>query len=262
LKIGIIGFGFVGGAVAWAYKNADLVIRDPKLQDSASLDKFLDRDAIFICVPSPSTEDGHCDTSILEQVLKELLFVTIQNPKVVLISKTTAPPSVYKQLQQEYSNLVYAPEFLTQANAVIDYANATYCVIGGDYDWAVRAREVLVYGRKLTHNKHIIVTIETASLYKYMMNSYLAAKVTFMNDFKKLADAENVEFKDLVYLAAHDDRIGTTHMEVPGPDGQYGWGGACFPKDVAAIQMEALNLETELELLGRVEDINKKHRSL
>jgi UDP-glucose 6-dehydrogenase len=95
-----------------------------------------------------------------------------------------------------------------------------------------------------------------------MMNSYLAAKVTFMNDFKKLADAENVEFKDLVYLAAHDDRIGTTHMEVPGPDGQYGWGGACFPKDVAAIQMEALNLETELELLGRVEDINKKHRSL
>ncbi len=262
MKIGIIGFGFVGGAVAWAYKNADLVIRDPKLQDSASLDKFLDRDAIFICVPSPSTEDGHCDTSILEQVLKELLFVTIQNPKVVLISKTTAPPSVYKQLQQEYSNLVYAPEFLTQANAVIDYANATYCVIGGDYDWAVRAREVLVYGRKLTHNKHIIVTIETASLYKYMMNSYLAAKVTFMNDFKKLADAENVEFKDLVYLAAHDDRIGTTHMEVPGPDGQYGWGGACFPKDVAAIQMEALNLETELELLGRVEDINKKHRSL
>lgn len=262
MKIGIIGFGFVGGAVAWAYKNADLVIRDPKLQDSASLDKFLDRDAIFICVPSPSTEDGHCDTSILEQVLKELLFVTIQNPKVVLISKTTAPPSVYKQLQQEYSNLVYAPEFLTQANAVIDYANATYCVIGGDYDWAVRAREVLVYGRKLTHNKHIIVPIETASMYKYMMNSYLAAKVTFMNDFKKLADAENVEFKDLAYLAAHDDRIGTTHMEVPGPDGQYGWGGACFPKDVAAIQMEALDLETELELLGRVEDINKKHRAI
>jgi nucleotide sugar dehydrogenase len=262
LKIGIIGFGFVGGAVGWAYKNIDLVIRDPKLQDSASLDKFVDRDAIFICVPSPSTEDGHCDASILKQVLKELLFVTIQNPNVLLISKTTAPPSVYKQLQQEYSNLVYVPEFLTQANANTDYANANYCVIGGQYDYAVRAREILTAGRRLTHDKHIIVPIETASLYKYMMNSYLATKVTFMNDFKKIADAEGVDIKDLAYLALRDDRIGSTHMEVPGPDGHYGWGGACFPKDIAAIQMEALDLGTELELLGRVEDINKKHRSL
>ena len=213
-------------------------------------------------MPSPSTEDGHCDVSILKQVLKELLFVTIQNPNVLLISKTTAPPSVYKQLQQEYSNLVYVPEFLTQANANTDYANANYCVIGGQYDYAVRAREILTAGRRLTHDKHIIVPIETASLYKYMMNSYLATKVTFMNDFKKIADAEGVDIKDLAYLALRDDRIGSTHMEVPGPDGHYGWGGACFPKDIAAIQMEALDLGTELELLGRVEDINKKHRSL
>jgi UDPglucose 6-dehydrogenase len=81
-----------------------------------------------------------------------------------------------------------------------------------------------------------------------------------MNDFKKIADASGVDWQDLVNLSHEDDRIGYTHMAVPGPDGQYGWGGACFPKDVAAIQMEALDLGTELELLGRVEDINKKHR--
>jgi UDPglucose 6-dehydrogenase len=262
MKIGIIGFGFVGQAIGWAYRNNGLIVRDPKMADSASLDKFADRDAIFICVPSPSTDDGHCDSSILEQVLKELLFVTIQNPNIVLISKTTATPSVYKRLQQEYPNLVHVPEFLTQANATTDYANANYCVIGGDYDWAVKARAVLHYGRALTHDKHVIVNIETASMYKYMMNSYLAAKVTFMNDFKKIADAEGVDIKDLTHLASHDRRIGTTHMAVPGPDGQYGWGGACFPKDIAAIQMEALDLNTELELLGRVEEINKKHRRL
>jgi UDPglucose 6-dehydrogenase len=83
-----------------------------------------------------------------------------------------------------------------------------------------------------------------------------------MNDFKKLADKLDVDWKDLVHLSHDDDRIGYTHMNVPGPDGQYGWGGACFPKDVAAIQMEALDLNTELELLGRVEDINNKHRRL
>lgn len=262
MKIGIIGFGFVGQAIGWAYKDFDLIIRDPKLPGSAGLEKFLDRDAIFICVPSPSTEDGHCDTTILENVLKELLFVAIQNPNCVFIAKTTAPPRTYKRLQQEFINLVHVPEFLTQADAVRDYANANYCVIGGDYDWAVKARDVLIEGRRLTHNKHIIVSIETAALYKYMMNSYLATKVTFMNDFKKIADAEEVDIKDLVYLANYDARIGTTHMEVPGPDGQYGWGGACFPKDIAAIQMEALDLGTELELLSRVEDINKRHRQI
>jgi UDPglucose 6-dehydrogenase len=262
MKIGIVGFGYVGQAIGWAYKNNGLIVRDPKMSNSASLDKFVDCDAIFICVPSPSTDDGHCDSSILEQVLKELLFVTIQNPNIVLISKTTVTPSVYKCLQQEYPNLVHVPEFLTQANATTDYANANYCVIGGDYDWAVKARSIISEGRKLNHDKHIIVNIETAALYKYMMNSYLATKVTFMNDFKKIADVLDVNIKDLTHLASYDSRIGSSHMKVPGPDGEYGWGGACFPKDIAAIQMEALDLNIDLELLGRVEDINKKHRKL
>lgn len=259
MKIGIIGFGFVGQAIGWAYKHHDLIIRDPKLHDSAGLEKFVDRDAIFICVPSPATEDGHCDTGILESVLKELLFVNI-NKQIPFISKTTAPPSTYKKLQQQYPNLVHVPEFLTQANAAIDYANAQYCVLGGDYDWCVQARNIIIEGRRLTHDRHIITSIETAALYKYMMNSYLATKVTFMNDWKKISQACEVDLKDLAYIAAHDNRIGNTHMQVPGPDGENGWGGACFPKDIAAIQMEALDLGIDLELLGRVEDLNKKHR--
>lgn len=262
MKIGIIGFGYVGQAIGWTYKQADLIIRDPNYKDSVSLDKFIDRDAIFICVPSPSTDDGHCDTSILEEVLKELLFVSIQNPNCVFISKTTAPPSVYKRLQKQYPCLVHAPEFLTQANAVRDYANAEYCVIGGEYSYAVKARKIIQSSRQLSHDKHIIVTIETASLYKYMMNCYLATKVTFMNDFKKISDAVGVDFKDLEHISIYDERIGQSHMKVPGPDGEYGWGGSCFPKDIAAIQMEALDLNTELELIGRVEEINKKHRKL
>jgi UDPglucose 6-dehydrogenase len=260
MKIGIIGYGYVGKAIAWAYKNSDLVIRDPQLKNSADLDKFVDREAIFICVPSPSSEDGQCDTSILEEVLTELLFVSIKNPDCVFISKTTAPPSVYKKLQQQYPNLVHSPEFLTQANSIRDYGNARYCVLGGNYNWAVRARNIIYEGRKLSHDDHIIVNIETAALYKYMMNSYLAMKVTFMNEFKKIADASNVDIKDLVYLATYDNRIGTTHMKVPGPDGKYGWGGACFPKDIAAIIKEAENLKIEFELLKNIVSINTKHR--
>lgn len=261
MKIGIIGFGFVGQAIGWAHRSDDLIIRDPKYQENAEIAEFVGCDAIFICVPTPSTEDGHCDSSILEQTLKELLFVMIDK-QIPIICKSTAPPSVYERLQKEYPNIVHCPEFLTAANATTDYANADSCVLGGDYDWAVKAREVIRHGRPMVHDKFTIVPIKVAALHKYLMNSYLAARVSFMNDFKKLADVLEVEWNDLAYLAKHDGRIGYSHLDVPGPDGQYGWGGACFPKDVAAIQMEALDLGTELELLGRVEDINKKHRRL
>jgi UDPglucose 6-dehydrogenase len=260
MRIGIVGFGFVGQAIGWAHRNDQLVICDPKLEDSAELTKFLNCDAIFVCVPSPGTADGHCDTSILEQVLKELQVVT--NNQIPIICKTTAPPSVYERLQKKYPNIVHCPEFLTAANATADYANADRCVLGGDYDWCVKARDVIRHGRPMIHDKFIIVSIKVAALHKYLMNSYLAARVSFMNDFKRLSDAVGVEWTDMAYLAKHDGRIGYSHLEVPGPDGQYGWGGACFPKDVAAIQMEAFDLNTELELLGRVEDINKKHRKL
>lgn len=259
MKIGIIGFGFVGQAIGWAHRSDDLIMRDPKLQHSADISEFVGCDAIFVCVPTPSIEDGHCDSSILEQTLKELLFVVI-NKQIPIICKSTAPPSVYERLQKEYPNIVYCPEFLTAANATTDYANADSCILGGDYNWCVKAREVIRHGRPMVQEKFTIVPIKVAALHKYLMNSYLATRVTFMNDFKKLADTQGVEWKDLVYLAKHDGRIGYSHLEVPGPDGQYGWGGACFPKDVAAIQMEALDLNIELELLGRVEDINKKHR--
>ena len=157
---------------------------------------------------------------------------------------------------------MYSPEFLRQESATTDYANADQCIIGGDYDWCVKAREIIRHGRPMVQEKFTIVPIRVAAAFKYMMNSYLATRVTFMNDFKKLADAQGIPWEDLAYLAKHDGRIGYSHLDVPGPDGQYGWGGSCFPKDVAAILNEALDQGVELELLGRVEDINKKHRKL
>jgi len=261
MKVGIIGLGYVGGAVAWAHQPQTIIMRDPKLKDSADLSEFVDCDVIYVCVPSPSTEDGHCDSSILESTLKELLFVLI-NKQIPIICKTTAPPSVYARLQQEYPNIVYAPEFLTAANHLMDYVNTKYVVLGGDYEWCVKARAAIKWGLNIDEGEIIIVDIKTASLYKYMVNCYLATKVTFMNDFANLAEQVGVDWADLKFLATYEDRIGASHMNVPGSDNQRGWGGMCFPKDVAAIQMEALDQGTELELLGRVEDINKKHRRL
>lgn len=258
MKIGIIGFGFVGQAILNAYQNHDVVIRDPKLEHSASLDKFVDCDAIFICVPSPADKIGRCDVSILENVLKELFFVNISKD-IPLISKVTAPPTSYANLSKQYPNLVYSPEFLTSANNLNDYKFADYFIVGGHREYAYKAVEILKAG-DITTERFTVTDIKTASLYKYMMNSYLATKVTFMNEFYNLAQKEGVDWDQIIDFTAHDTRIGPTHMEVPGPDGKFGWGGHCFPKDISAIIEEAISLGINFELLDRVESINKRHR--
>lgn len=260
MKIGIIGLGYVGSAIAWAHRSDQVVVRDPKLKDSAELHQFNDCDAVYICVPSPSTEDGHCDTSILEGVLKELTFANIAKDKV-LISKVTAPPSAYARLLEQYPNLVHCPEFITAANNIADYQNSRYFIFGGHPEWCERAKDVVRSAVPLVHDKLLITDIQSASLFKYMINGYLATKVTYMNDMQKLAEVYGIEWPKFSSLALWEDRIGYTHLKVPGSNGEYGWAGACFPKDIAAIQMEALDLGTELELLGRVEDINRKHRT-
>ena len=259
MRIGIIGHGYVGKAIAWAHRHQDIVIRDPILENSADLTKFKDCSGIFVCVPSPMLEDGRCDTSILEQVLKELLFVIINAP-IPIICKTTAPPSIYAKLQAAYPNIVHCPEFLTANDNLNNYTNTSYFVLGGSPYWTSKASAIIQSGVPLVPECFNMTDIRTAALYKYMMNSYLATKVTFMNDFKQLADAEGVNFKDLIQLSVIDYRIGCTHMSVPGPDGRDGWGGGCFPKDISAIITEAHELGAEMNLLSSVTTINNKHR--
>jgi len=88
----------------------------------------------------------------------------------------------------------------------------------------------------------------------------MATKVTFMNDFYKLTKHLDVSWDDVKTIAKNDTRLGNSHWDVPGPDGQFGYGGACFPKDVSAILEHSSDMGIELELLGRVEEINKKYR--
>jgi UDPglucose 6-dehydrogenase len=260
MKVGIIGYGFVGQAIGLCYESKDLIVRDPKFSDSAELSKFNNCDCIFVCVPSPSREDGSCDTSILEQTIKELLF-TVLNKDISVICKTTAPPSVYERLHKQYPNIVHCPEFLTAANAHEDYINSPYCVIGGDEKYCEMARKFIEPHLNISNFEYVITDIKTAALYKYIMNSYLAAKVTFMNEFYKLAKVEGVDWNRVKEIAQFDARIGATHMDVPGPDGSYGWGGACFPKDMAAIINEAKSLGVDFKLLEQIQDINKEHRN-
>lgn len=250
VKIAIIGLGFVGNAVhksfdGWMSDDTVAVI-DPAKGYNTRYEDIKDFDAVFVCVPSPQSADGTADTSILEQVLKELGYIDFRG---VIISKVTAPPNVYQRLQESYPNLVHAPEFLTAANAEQDYRKGRFAIIGGSVSAYRNEAERIIKMSQEGLNSVMHCSIQEAALAKYSINSFLATKVVFMNELARLTEKLDCDWDIIRRAVTMDTRIGASHMQVPGPDGEYGFGGMCFPKDTSALLKCAEQVDTRLSVL-------------
>ena len=255
-RIAVIGLGFVGGAIYKSLENypddVELVAIDPAKGFNATIKDIKDFDAVFVCVPSPQSADGTADTSILEHVLEDLGYVDFEG---VIISKVTAPPDVYQTLQESYPNLVHAPEFLTAANAYDDYIHGRFTIIGGGETYRNEAERII----RLSQTGLVSVvrcTIGEAALAKYTINSFLATKVIFMNEMAQLAQASGMDWDKVASAIRQDTRIGHSHMQVPGPDGLFGFGGMCFPKDTSALLKYAGKTDSELSVLNTAVEKN------
>lgn len=243
-KIGIVGNGFVGSTVAKFYNNVCVIDIDPKKNSSgATWDELKTAAAIFICVPSPSNTDGSCNSDILKSVLKNLKDYT-----GVIISKTTVPPDVYTALGKEYPNLVHVPEFLRADHAVNDYQDQSWAIIGGTVTAYQREAARIIYISKPSITIHYC-TIQEAAFVKYSINSFLATKVVFMNELFHLAEITNCKWNTIRLLLSLDERIGNSHLAVPGPDNYFGFGGMCFPKDTEALIKYADSVKIDLNIL-------------
>jgi UDPglucose 6-dehydrogenase len=235
-KVGIIGLGFVGSAINSSLEmtmHSRLTLVDPAKGYTDKIEDCVNCTGIFVCVPSPMGDDGSCDTSILESVLTQLKDVGYNG---VIISKCTAPPDVYERLNAEYPNLVHAPEFLTAANAVSDYENGSFAMIGGRVPAYQReAERIIRISQSLLGENVVYCSIGEAALAKYTINSFLATKVIFMNEIYNLSQKLGLRYEVVAAMYTMDPRIGKSHTVVPGPDGAFGFGGACFPKDTAAL---------------------------
>lgn len=246
-KIGIIGLGFVGASIQYAYSKRDdvqLLLIDNKVESSSYKD-LVECDAVFIAVPSPTKDDGSCDTSILESVLVELHNVNYNN---VIISKVTAPPQVYTNLQKMYTNLVHVPEFLTALNAKDDYINSKFCIVGGKYEFIDIAINIIKIAQ-IDLQKIKVCTIAEASLVKYGINCFLATKVVFMNELYTLSNALDCDYTKVKDMMLLDTRIGDSHMNVPGIDKLFGYGGMCFPKDTSSLVKLAQDVDVSMDIV-------------
>ena len=261
-KIGVIGYGFVGKAVANSFADRiDVKVRinDPAFPDiSKSIDKIKEKShAIFVCVPTPQDDHGECDTSILEGVLEQLLGY-----EGIVICKSTAPPILYRQLENTLGlKLVHAPEFLTASNANYDYINPVNVVIGCKHKLYEEASQFILPFIQFSPANVEYCSIAEASMFKYVANTMLAMKVIMNNEYAELCDKMNINWENVSGIASSDKRLGHTHWKVPGPDGQRGFGGACFPKDTAALLNMADESDIEMSMLMTAIRTNDRLRS-
>jgi UDPglucose 6-dehydrogenase len=261
MKVGIIGYGYVGSAVAASYPDDKILINDPRYRlKSKSIKKLKEKcQAIFVCVPTPQSDNGECDTSILEGVMAKL-----EGYEGIVIAKSTAGPQVYADLEQNYDlKLAHVPEFLTQARAKFDYVNPHKIVVGCREEIRQEVADVIMTSAVNFARVNIeYCTIQEASFFKYLANTQLAIKVIVNNEYSQLAEHLGVNWDTVVNIARTDYRLGATHWAVPGPDGQRGFGGACFPKDTAALSYIAEQHNVAVDVLDTVIAKNKTYRNL
>ena len=131
-------------------------------------------------------------------------------------------------------------------------------IFGGD-DITTGALEKF-YSKRFKNRNYIHTDPTTAELIKYMNNTFFATKVSFMNEFKILADKLGVDWETAVWGFASDHRLWDSHLDVPGPDGKLGFGGTCFPKDINAIIDVANNKEVDMKVLKAAWETNLEVR--
>lgn len=270
--VGQVGYGFIGNAVVELFRpfcqvhvydkagyegrqkpanvsllpSMDLLVKEPQV--------------IFVAVPTPMRKSGECDTRIVESVLQD-----IQNSAAkigrdlgdfIVVIKSTVPPGFTSRMRDKYAlRLLFSPEFLTEANAVQDFKKTNRVILGGEVE---DARVVFKYfegvwpGRQIeSYNGHpdgpvsIIQCDSTvAEMVKLSTNVHLTAKVMISNELYLICQKLGVNYDDVKILTQIDRRIGTSHMNVPGPDGHLGYGGHCFVKDTQSLAYIAEELGT------------------
>ena len=261
MKIGVIGQGFVGTAVNEGLKPFFKIETFDINKDStcSSVIELSEKsDVIFVCLPTPMKIDGSCYLDIVEDTLLGLDI--IKECKTIVV-KSTIPPGTTEKWNKKfnYIQVVFNPEFLTEANSIEDYKNQNRIIIGGPRPATTKVKRIFA---KAFPKVPIIKTgPTTAEMVKYFANCFLATKVSFANEMYQICENLNIDYDKVVEYVKYDERIGNTHLNVPGPDGDFGYGGHCFPKDIGALISLAHDLNVSPRMLTATECKNNDVRT-
>lgn len=237
--VGIIGNGFVGGAIAEGFKHyTNVKVYDSLPEKSAnSFAECMQQEVVFICVPTPMSDTGRCNLTYINDVMCQAS--KLKSKPGILVIKSTVEIGTTCKLQDTYPELsiVHSPEFLTARTAKIDFITPARNIVGVPVLSSTGAGETVLelYQERFPGSNNMLMSSNESELVKYTANCFFATKVSFFNEIKLLADAMNVDFETVMKGVLTDGRIGVSHYQVPGHDGKPGFGGTCFPKDINAL---------------------------
>jgi UDPglucose 6-dehydrogenase len=264
-SIGVIGQGFVGGSLTTVFSEKGFtvytyditgkqvvggthpVVKSGVRFPAMSIGEFVSScessddfsGVYFVCLPTPMKEDGSADLSILDDTLDKLSKCSGQRVAVV---KSTIPPGTTENWNRKYEgsglNVVFNPEFLTEANALNDMRNQNRIVLGGPRPWINNVKQV--FQTAFPDVPLVKTSSTTAEMVKYVTNCFLTVKVAFANEMFQICGNLNkngmdIDYDKVIEYAKYDERLGNSHWSVPGPDGHFGFGGSCFSKDINAL---------------------------
>lgn len=255
--IGVVGLGAVGGTVARAFEEAGLPVRgyDRYLEIGAAGDLGSSR-VVFVCVPTPLSEDGGFDTGEVRSAIGEIQ-PHLRDGTVIAV-KSTVPPGTSDALAAEFPRLDFAsvPEFLVQARPMETFTRPDRVVIGSrSGDSASLLADLM---SRVAPGAPIVVLLPTeAELVKLASNAMLAAKVIMANELAEVSRRHGVSWSRIQGAVGLDRRIGPEHLTV---SPERGFGGACLPKDLDGLIGAAQMSGYGVPILKQIAEFNRAIR--
>lgn len=267
VSVGVIGYGFVGGAVSSLECVSDLRIYDVAKEDynsEKSRIKAYNSDIVFINVPTDLNENNRLDASIIYDCLRDYKLENKKDNTIVI--KSTIPVGVCTELKTvfEVDNIVFNPEFLSQRTAQQDFMFQKEIYLAGPTPHRSKVRNL--YRRFFDFYRHTNYTFhetegyEEYELLKLARNSFYGIKVSYCNYLYNLCERLDIDYESFRDNFARGEWVGEQHTYVPGPDKKFGYGGKCLPKDSIELLNYFKKNDILFEMLEKSIEFNEKQR--
>lgn len=257
MNIGIVGLGVVGSALSYGFKSIGHTVLPHDIKMDTKLSDLLNTEVVYLCVPTPSREDGACDTSIVEQCIKDLHAL---NYRGIVAIKSTVPPGTTQRIQEGYSGeqicIVFVPEFLRERCAIYDFVeNNTLLAIGAS-EGCSEAVEVIIKSHGYLPKQVSVMSSSEAELLKYYSNVFNAMRIIFANEIYEVAKSVGADYTKVKEAFIKYSGIQDIYLNVN--DNFRGYAGVCLPKDVKAMAFLCKEKGLNMNLFQTLDTENDK----
>lgn len=252
MKVGIVGLGVVGNALREGFEQLGHDVLSHDIKFNTRILDLIESEIIYICVPTPSKENGEADISIVESVISELINIDYRG---IYCLKSTVPPNTTNYLRNKFNvNIAFVPEFLRERRASEDFIlNHDILAIGSDNPESIR---IIIASHGTYPKETRIMSSTEAELLKYFSNSINSTKIIFANMFYDIAQKLNVNYDIIIQSWSLRNMDKLDYLNVN--DKLRGFGGVCLPKDTKAIDFYAKSIGVDYKILESVLSDNSK----